>query len=321
MVSLAKLNEKESERLLHLEEELHRRIVGQDEAVSAVAKAIRRARAGLKDPNRPIGSFIFVGPTGVGKTDLCKALAESMFGDESMMIRLDMSEYMDKSSVSKLIGAAPGYVGYDDGEGYLTGKVRKKPYSVVLFDEVEKAHPDIFNLLLQILDDGRLTDSRGRTVNFKNTVIILTSNVGAHAVKELSLGFGAADEASEYEDMRRNIDEALKKQFRPEFLNRLDDVIIFHKLSRENAAVICDKLLAGLNKRLEGQKIRLTVTAAAKELIVERGYSDEYGARPLKRTVQKLVEDGLSEELLKGELHSGNVTVDEQDGKLVFYNE
>ena len=320
-VPLAKLNEKESERLLHLEEELHRRIVGQDEAVSAVAKAIRRARAGLKDPNRPIGSFIFVGPTGVGKTDLCKALAESMFGDESMMIRLDMSEYMDKSSVSKLIGAAPGYVGYDDGEGYLTGKVRKKPYSVVLFDEVEKAHPDIFNLLLQILDDGRLTDSRGRTVNFKNTVIILTSNVGAHAVKELSLGFGAADEESEYEDMRRNIDEALKKQFRPEFLNRLDDVIIFHKLSRENAAVICDKLLAGLNKRLEGQKIRLNVTAAAKELIVERGYSDEYGARPLKRTVQKLVEDGLSEELLKGELHSGNVTVDEQDGKLVFYNE
>ncbi len=320
-VPLSKLNEKESERLLHLEEELHRRIVGQDEAVSAVAKAIRRARAGLKDPGRPIGSFIFVGPTGVGKTDLCKALAESMFGDESMMIRLDMSEYMDKSSVSKLIGAAPGYVGYDEGEGYLTGKVRKKPYSVVLFDEVEKAHPDIFNLLLQILDDGRLTDSRGRTVNFKNTVIILTSNVGAHAVKETSLGFGAEDEKGAYENMRKDIDEALKKQFRPEFLNRLDDVIIFHKLTKENASVICDKLLAGLNKRLEGQKIRLTVTAAAKDLIVERGYSDEYGARPLKRTVQKLVEDGLSEELLKGELHAGNVTADVQDGKLCFYNE
>ncbi len=320
-VPLARLTEKESDRLLHLEEELHRRIIGQEEAVSAVAKAIRRARAGLKDPNRPIGSFIFVGPTGVGKTDLCKALAESMFGDESMMIRLDMSEYMDKSSVSKLIGAAPGYVGYDDGEGYLTGKVRKKPYSVVLFDEVEKAHPDIFNLLLQILDDGRLTDSKGRTVNFKNTVIILTSNVGAHAVKETpSLGFGSSDEASEYDEMRQAIDAALKKQFRPEFLNRLDDVIIFHKLTKENAALICDKILSGLNKRLEAQKIRLTVTAAAKKFIVDKGYSDEYGARPLKRTVQKLVEDGLSEELLKRTLREGNVTVDERGGRLVFLN-
>ncbi len=320
-VPVSRITEQESERLLHLEEELHRRIIGQDEAVSAVAKAIRRARAGLKDPNRPIGSFIFVGPTGVGKTDLCKALAESMFGDEDLMIRVDMSEYMDKSSVSKLIGAAPGFVGYDDGEGYLTGKVRKKPYSVVLFDEVEKAHPDIFNLLLQILDDGRLTDSKGRTVNFKNTVIILTSNVGAHAVKETSsLGFGTADAQSEYEEMRENIEDALKKQFRPEFLNRLDDVIIFHKLTKEDAALICGKILDSLNKRLEGRQIRLDVTAAAKELILERGYSDEYGARPLKRMVQKMVEDGLSAELLRGNIRSGTVTVDVQDGKLIFYN-
>ncbi len=321
-VPVSRLTEKESERLLHLEEELHRRIVGQNEAVSAVAKAIRRARAGLKDPNRPIGSFIFVGPTGVGKTDLCKALAESMFGDESLMIRLDMSEYMDKSSVSKLIGAPPGYVGYDDGEGYLTGKVRKKPYSVVLFDEVEKAHPDIFNLLLQILDDGRLTDSKGRTVNFKNTVLILTSNVGAHAVKETaSLGFGTADAESEYEDMRKDIDAALKKQFRPEFLNRLDDVIIFHKLTKDDAALICDKILSGLGKRMQARDIRLHVTDEAKRLIVENGYSEEYGARPLKRTIQRMVEDGLSEELLRGTIQSGDVTVGEKNGKLVFYNE
>ncbi len=320
-VPVARLTEQESERLLHLEEDLHRRIVGQDEAVTAVSKAIRRARAGMKDPNRPIGSFIFVGPTGVGKTDLCKALAEIMFGDESLMIRVDMSEYMDKSSVSKLIGAAPGFVGYDEGEGYLTGKVRKKPYSVVLFDEVEKAHPDIFNLLLQILDDGRLTDSKGRTVSFKNTVIILTSNVGAHAVRETSLGFGAADAQSEYESMRENIEEALKKQFRPEFLNRLDDIIIFHKLTKENAALICDKMLDGLNKRLsESKNIRLRVTAAAKRLIIDRGYNDEYGARPLKRMVQKLVEDGLSEELLRGTVKSGVVEVDERDGKLTFRN-
>ncbi len=320
-VPVARLTEQESERLLHLEEDLHRRIVGQDEAVTAVARAIRRARAGMKDPSRPIGSFIFVGPTGVGKTDLCKALAEIMFGDESLMIRVDMSEYMDKSSVSKLIGAAPGFVGYDEGEGYLTGKVRKKPYSVVLFDEVEKAHPDIFNLLLQILDDGRLTDSKGRTVSFKNTVIILTSNVGAHAVKETSLGFGAADEQSEYETMRENIEAALKKQFRPEFLNRLDDVIIFHKLTKENAALICDKMLEGLSKRLsESKNIRLRVTAAAKKLILDRGYSDEYGARPLKRMVQKLVEDGLSEELLRGTIKSGVVEVDEREGRLVFRN-
>ncbi len=317
-VPVSRLTEQESDRLLHLEEELHRRIVGQDEAVTAVARAIRRARAGLKDPNRPIGSFIFVGPTGVGKTDLCKALAESLFGDESLMIRLDMSEYMDKSSVSKLIGAAPGYVGYDDGEGYLTGRVRKKPYSVVLFDEVEKAHPDIFNLLLQLLDDGRLTDSRGRTVSFKNTVVILTSNIGAHAVKESSLGFGTEDARSEYDEMRESIEAALKKQFRPELLNRLDDVIIFHKLTREDAARILDGLLAGVNKRIAEQRIRLTFTEAARELLVERGYSDEYGARPLKRTVQKLVEDALSEQLLMGRIRTGEVLVDVEKDRLVF---
>ncbi len=319
-VPVVKITEEESERLLRLEEELHRRIVGQDEAVSAVAKAIRRARAGLKDPNRPIGSFIFVGPTGVGKTDLCKALAESMFGDEKLMVRLDMSEYMEKGAVTKLIGAPPGYVGYDDSDGYLTEKIRKKPYSVVLFDEVEKAHPDIFNLLLQILDDGRLTDSKGRTVNFRNTVIILTSNVGAHAVKEPTLGFGSTDAQSEYNAMRENIDAALKKQFRPEFLNRLDDVIVFHKLTKENAALICDKILEGLQKRLEAKKIRLSVTAAAKDLLVEQGYSEEYGARPLKRAVQRLVEDSLSEEILMDRLRPGTVIADERDGKIFFYN-
>ncbi len=318
-VPVLKLTEAESERLLHLEQELHRRIVGQDEAVRAVSKAIRRARAGLKDLNRPIGSFIFVGPTGVGKTDLCKALAEAMFGDEKLMVRIDMSEYMEKGSISKLIGAPPGYVGYDDSDGYLTGKIRKKPYSVVLFDEVEKAHPDVFNLLLQILDDGRLTDSKGRTVDFKNTVIILTSNVGAHAVKEPTLGFGSASAESEYEKMRQDIDEALKKQFRPEFLNRLDDVIVFHKLTKENAADICDRILSGLNRRLEGKEIRLSVTASAKALLVNEGYSDEYGARPLKRAVQRLVEDALSEELLSGRIRKGIVIVDERDGKIVFY--
>ncbi len=322
-VPVSKLTEEESAKLMHLEEELHARIVGQEEAVSAVSKAIRRARAGLKDPNKPIGSFIFVGPTGVGKTDLTKALAESMFGDERLMIRLDMSEYMEKSSVAKLIGAPPGYVGYDDNQsGQLTERIRRKPYSVVLFDEIEKAHPDVFNVLLQILDDGRLTDSRGKEVSFKNTLIIMTSNVGAHEVKSVNtLGFGFGEE-NEYEEMKDRIEDALKTHFRPEFLNRLDDIIIFHKLSREDAVLICGKILDGLAKRMEGKGIGLKVSSRARMKLVEEGYSEEFGARPLKRVVQKQVEDKLSEEILLGHISVGHaVIVDEENGELTFTEE
>ncbi len=322
-VPVAKLTEAESEKLMHLEEELHRRIVGQDEAVTAVAKAIRRARAGLKDAGRPIGSFIFVGPTGVGKTDLSKALAESMFGDEKMLVRIDMSEYMEKSSVSKLIGAPPGYVGYDDAGGQLTERIRRNPYSVVLFDEIEKAHPDVFNLLLQLLDDGRLTDSRGRVVSFKNTVIILTSNVGAQEVKESApLGFYAASAQREYEDMKERIEAALKKQFRPEFLNRLDDIIIFHKLSREDALRICSKIVDALAAQLRARDIELKVSSRALAALVDEGYSEEFGARPLKRVVRRRIEDRLSEEILQGRIAGGKtVIVDEADGELVFLEE
>ena len=322
-VPVAKLTEAESEKLLHLEEELHRRIVGQDEAVTAVAKAIRRARAGLKDVEKPIGSFIFVGPTGVGKTDLSKALAESMFGDEKLLVRLDMSEYMEKASVSKLIGAPPGYVGYDESGGQLTERIRRNPYSVVLFDEIEKAHPDVFNLLLQILDDGRLTDSRGRVVSFKNTVIILTSNVGAHEVKESApLGFYSVDAGREYEDMKGRIEEALKKQFKPEFLNRLDDIIIFHKLTREDAMRICEKIVASLVKRMKTRDIGLKVSQRALSLLVDEGYSEDFGARPLKRVVRRRIEDRLSEEILQGHISAGaTVIVDEESGEFTFSEE
>ncbi len=318
-VPVARLTEEESARLIGLEEELHRRIVGQEEAVHAVAQAIRRARAGLNDPNRPIGSFIFVGPTGVGKTDLSKALAESMFGDERMMIRLDMSEFMEKGSVTKLIGAPPGYVGFDDTQGALTERVRHKPYSVVLFDEIEKAHPDVFNVLLQILDDGRLTDSRGKVVSFKNTVVILTSNVGAHEVKEVSaLGFGGG-ETSEYADMKGRIEDALKKQFKPEFLNRIDEIVIFHKLSKEDASKICEKILAKLCDRLKEQQIALRVTPQALAGLVEEGYSEEFGARPLNRTVQRYVEDMLSEEILRGNVPAGSkIVLDQREGAFIF---
>ncbi len=318
-VPVAKLTEEESARLMHLEADLHKRIVGQDEAVAAVSRAIRRARAGLKDPNRPIGSFIFVGPTGVGKTDLCKALAENMFGDERTMIRLDMSEFMEKGSVTKLIGAPPGYVGFDDAQGTLTERVRRRPYSVVLFDEIEKAHPDVFNLLLQILDDGRLSDSRGRVVSFKNTIVILTSNVGAHEVKEISaLGFGSG-EGDGYDEMKEHIEDALKKQFKPEFLNRIDEIVIFRKLSREDAAKICDKMLSALQSRLSEKQISILVSARAKAKLVEEGYSEEFGARPLKRVIQRRVEDKLSEELLKGRIAAkSTVTLDEADGEFFF---
>ncbi len=320
-IPVSQITEEEGERLTHLEEDLHKRIIGQDEAVAAVAKAVRRARTGLGDPSRPIGSFIFVGPTGVGKTDLSKALAELLFGDERMMIRLDMSEFMEKGSVTKLIGAPPGYVGYNDMQGCLTERVRKKPYSVVLFDEIEKAHPDIFNMLLQILDDGRLTDSRGRTVSFKNTIIILTSNVGAHRVQEVStLGFGGDAQADAYQLMKKQIEEALQKQFRPELLNRIDDIVVFRKLSKEDATIICDRILKGTVDRLKAQQqIEVTVSPSVKWKLVEEGYDEELGARPLKRIVQRLIEDRLSDELLSGRLPAGRaVSVDLRDGEIVF---
>ena len=319
-IPVVKLTESEAQRLLHLEETLHKRVVGQDEAVSAVAKAVRRARAGVQDSKRPIGSFIFLGPTGVGKTELSKALAEAMFGDENMLIRLDMSEYMDKISVSKLIGSAPGYVGYDEG-GQLTEKVRRKPYSVVLFDEIEKAHPDVFNILLQILDDGRLTDSHGRTVNFKNTIVIMTSNIGANEIKaKAKLGFGSSDAETDYDNMKERQMEALKKAMRPEFINRIDDVIIFRPLRKEDMNSIVTMMVDGLAKRLDERDIGITVTDAAKNYIVEHGTNVEYGARPLRRAVQKYIEDELSELILAGKIAIGqNVTVDVgEDGALKF---
>ena len=321
-IPVVKLTEEESEKLLHLEDELHARVIGQEDAVSAVAKAIRRARAGLKDPGKPIGSFIFVGPTGVGKTELSKALAAALFGDEKLMIRLDMSEFMEKQSVSKLIGAPPGYVGFDETGGQLTEKIRRKPYSVVLFDEIEKAHPDVFNVLLQILDDGRLTDSKGRVVSFKNTVIIMTSNIGAGEVKDTPLGFAdpqGGDALAEYDRMKERIGDALRAQFKPEFLNRIDEIIVFHKLSREDASKVCDLFLASLVKRLGQRGIELHVSSAAKDELVREGYDEVYGARPLRRVIQRRIEDALSEEILQAKVDAGQtVNVDVQGGKFVF---
>lgn len=319
-IPVLKLTQEESEKLMKLEEELHKRVIGQEEAVSAVSKAIRRARAGLKDPNKPIGSFIFVGPTGVGKTELSKALAQAMFGDEKLMIRLDMSEFMEKHAVSKIIGAPPGYVGFDESGGQLTEKIRRKPYSVVLFDEIEKAHPDVFNILLQILDDGRLTDSKGRVVSFKNTVIIMTSNVGASKVKNISrLGFNSVEDDAEYDKMKDNITEELKAQFKPEFLNRVDEIIIFHKLTKEDGAKVCDLFLDTLSKRLKARDIELTVSEAAKEKLLQEGYDEVYGARPLKRVIQRRIEDALSEEILLNRVSTGQrVSVDVKDGSFIF---
>ncbi len=326
-IPLLKITQAEGEKLLRLEQDLHARIIGQNEAVSAVAKAIRRARAGLKDPSRPIGSFIFVGPTGVGKTDLCKALAEAMFGSEEQMIRLDMSEYMEKQSISKLIGAPPGYVGYEDLQtGQLTDKVRTNPYCVVLFDEIEKAHPDVFNLLLQILDDGRLTDSKGRTVSFKNAVIILTSNAGAsiaQADRTGVYGFGSDQSetsANAYERMKEEITNALKRQFRPEFLNRMDDIIVFHRLTEEDCVKICNKLVSSLAKYVHEQRgITLTVTERALSALVKEGYDPQYGARPLKRVIERRIKDKLSEEILLGKIENGGkVVIDHQNGEFIF---
>ena len=312
-IPVVKLTEAEAERLMNLEAELSKRVVGQKEAISALARAIRRARAGLGDPKRPIGSFIFMGPTGVGKTELCKALAETMFGDENNIVRIDMSEYMDKVSVSKLTGSAPGYVGYEEG-GQLTEKIRRKPYSVVLFDEIEKAHPDIFNILLQIMDDGRLTDSHGRTVSFKNTIIIMTSNVGADVGKRTAhLGFGTLDE---YENEREKQIDALRAIMRPEFINRLDDIIVFHSLTPENISEISEIMLSALRKRLDDKNIKIVLTEEAKKFIIKKGTNVEYGARPLRRTVERLLEDALSEKLLRGEIAIGDsVTVDYEGGE------
>jgi len=320
-VPVVKLTETEAQRLLDLEKVLHQRVIGQDGAVKAVSDAIRRARAGLKDPNRPVGSFIFVGPTGVGKTELSKALAESVFGNENNLIRVDMSEYMEKHSVSKLVGAPPGYVGFDEA-GQLTEKVRRKPYSVVLFDEIEKAHPDVFNLMLQILDDGRLTDSKGRVVSFKNAIIIMTSNVGATEVKNTpALGFIANKEA-EYDKMCDRYNQALKEKFRPEFLNRIDDIIIFNKLEKEDTAKIAEILLASLKKRLAVMDIELVITPSAMDLITTKGYDKDYGARPLKRVIQRNIEDRLSEEILRGNLNSNStLTIDAIDGDFIFKNQ
>jgi ATP-dependent Clp protease ATP-binding subunit ClpC len=320
-IPVNKLTETESERLLKLEDILHERVVGQIEAVKAVSRAVRRARVGLKDPKRPIGSFIFLGPTGVGKTELSKALAEAMFGDENSMIRIDMSEYMEKHTVSRLIGSPPGYVGFDEG-GQLTEKVRRQPYSVVLFDEIEKAHPDVFNILLQILEDGRLTDGKGRTVDFKNTIVIMTSNVGAGTLKkQRTLGFSASDREREetYEKMKDNVLEDLRRTFRPEFLNRLDEIIVFHSLEEADLAKIVFLMLREVSKRLEDLDIHLEFSEAATKRLTREGLDLEYGARPLRRAIQKTVEDRLSEEMLKGDIKRGDhVLVDAEGDELQF---
>lgn len=321
-VPVTQLSTEESDRLLHMEDELHRRIVGQDEAVEAVSRAIRRGRVGLKDPKKPIGSFIFLGPTGVGKTELCKALAAAMFGDENAMIRLDMSEYMEKHTVSRLIGSPPGYVGYDEG-GQLTEKVRRKPYSVVLFDEIEKAHPDVFNMLLQILDDGVLTDGQGRRVDFKNCIIIMTSNVGAKLISQKQKAFGFAAGAKELEQNEKEIKDAvmgeLRNTFRPEFLNRVDDIIVFQRLTKENIKEIASRLLAVLQKRVEDMDIEVTFSDETVSKIADAGFDDVYGARPLKRAIQSRIEDALSEEMLKGNVKKGGKYIcNVKDDKFVF---
>ena len=327
-IPVAKIAEEESATLLHLEEELHKRVVGQDEAVTAVAKAVRRARAGLKDPKRPIGSFLFLGPTGVGKTELARALASSLFGDESAMIRLDMSEYMEKHTVSRLVGAPPGYVGYEEG-GQLTDAVRRKPYSVILLDEVEKAHADFFNILLQVLDDGRLTDSQGRTVDFRNTVIIMTSNLGAKALHKNSpeLGFLAAKKSDfnvdenkeiEFKEAKKSVMDAVKRHFRPEFLNRIDEMIVFHPLTGEDLKEIVTILMSDVTKRLGERDLQLEITPEAMKLLVKEGSDFTMGARPLKRVIQRLIEDPVSDLILKGDAKEGKIIkVDAKDNDLV----
>jgi ATP-dependent Clp protease ATP-binding subunit ClpB len=312
-IPISKLMEGEVEKLLRMEERLHLRVVGQDEAIEAVSNAVRRARAGLQDPNRPIGSFIFLGPTGVGKTELGRALAEFLFDDEENMIRLDMSEYQERHTVARLIGAPPGYIGYEEG-GQLTEAVRRKPYSVILLDEIEKAHPEVFNVLLQILDDGRLTDGHGRVVNFKNTVVIMTSNIGGQWIRDLA----GRDE----EEMRRRVLEALNQHFSPEFLNRVDEIIIFHSLSLEDLVKIVDIQLGHLERRLTEHKVTLHVTDEAKRYLAQEGYDPVYGARPLRRVIQRELQDPLAREMLQGKFADDDtVRVDVEDGRLVFQKE
>jgi ATP-dependent Clp protease ATP-binding subunit ClpC len=319
-IPVTKLTESESERLLKLEDTLHQRVIGQSDAIVAVSRAIRRARVGLKSPNRPIGSFIFCGPTGVGKTELAKAISEAVFGSEDNMVRVDMSEFMEKHSTSKLIGSPPGYVGYDDG-GSLTETIRKKPYSVILFDEIEKAHPDVFNIMLQILDDGRLTDSKGRHVNFKNTIIIMTSNIGASMIANQSkLGFSVGgDDAKKdkYERLKETVHDEMKKAFRPEFINRIDDIIVFSHLSKEEIREIVDLMMRDLFKRLDERGLSMLVTDEVKDFLATDGYSEAYGARPLRRLIQSKVEDALAEEILTGKYHEGDtIVLDMKDGKM-----
>ena len=320
-IPVKKMTEEESERLLHLEDLLHKRVVGQSEAVSAVSRAIRRARAGLKDPKRPIGSFIFLGPTGVGKTELCRALGEAMFGDEDALIRLDMSEYMEKHTVSRMVGSPPGYVGYDEG-GQLTEAVRRKPYSVVLFDEVEKAHPDVFNILLQILEDGRLTDNMGRVVSFKNCVIVMTSNAGAQSAQRTSLGFGAGmADAMDYERMREKVLSDIKSVFRPEFLNRVDEIIVFHKLEQKDIEAIASLMLGQVAKRLREREITLTYGDDVVAHLAQAGFDPQYGARPLRRVIQRTIEDALSEKLIAGEIHLGGTVNMRMDGEQIVFEQ
>jgi ATP-dependent Clp protease ATP-binding subunit ClpC len=317
-IPVYKLTEEETAKLLRMEEELHKRVIGQDDAIRAVSQAIRRTRAGLKDPKRPSGSFIFLGPSGVGKTELAKTLAEFLFGDENALIQLDMSEYMEKHTVSRLVGSPPGYVGYEEG-GQLTEAVRRRPFSVVLFDEIEKAHPDVFNTLLQILEDGRLTDAQGRTVDFKNTVLIMTSNLGTADLRKAAVGFTKADEAVTYEKMKQKVHEALKQHFRPEFLNRIDDVIVFHELSQDEVTQIVDLMIRRVRQQLESQGLGLELTREAKLLLARKGYDPTLGARPLRRAIQRLVEDPLSERILWKEFRAGEtIVVDAEGDEIVF---
>ncbi|MEZ5280804.1 MAG: ATP-dependent Clp protease ATP-binding subunit [Acidimicrobiales bacterium] len=319
-IPVYKLTEEETQKLLRMEDVLHERVIGQEDAIKAVSQAIRRTRAGLKDPRRPGGSFIFLGPSGVGKTELAKTLAEFLFGDEDSLISLDMSEYMEKHTVSRLVGSPPGYVGYDEG-GQLTEAVRRKPFSVVLFDEVEKAHPDVFNTLLQILEEGRLTDSQGRSVDFRNTILIMTSNLGTRDLRKVNVGFSKVDEAVSYARMKEKVNDALKEHFRPEFLNRIDETIVFHELSLEEVTEIVDLMIARTAKQLEAQGLGLELTDAAKTMLARKGYDPTLGARPLRRAIQRHVEDALSERILYKEFHAGNIIIvdaDEENDEIVF---
>jgi len=309
--------ESEREKLVHMESRLHQRVVGQEEAVKAVSNAVRRARSGLQDPDRPVGSFIFLGPTGVGKTEMARALAEFLFDDEQSMVRIDMTEYMEKHAVARLIGAPPGYVGFEEG-GQLTETVRRRPYSVVLFDEIEKAHPDVFNILLQVLDDGRLTDGQGRQVDFKNTVIILTSNIGSPLIQEF-YAQGDREDAQAVAKLELRIQEEMKRHFRPEFLNRLDDTIVFHSLSEEDLAIIVDFQLQILSKRLDAQKLTLELTNEAKRCLGREGFDPQFGARPLKRAIQERILDPLAMQLLEGKIkHGSTIRIDAQNNELIW---